>query len=259
VDVSSRLLTLSTKCNEAKPVCGRCSKKSLACRYRDQADVLFRNQTELAAQRAESSWRQRSKPHQDTFSETGASPRPIPSDHSAGSDREQHPTSDCVGQTPSVVTSTRSNLSSDDGLSTPVESSSHSSVAPYIRQDMRQLAYERFIYDFVASENPSRPPEEPSDALFSFVPVLYQHAHPDSCLATVVNAVAFINFANRCDVPLATTLAEESFGKGIQLLSKMITSKEAAASDDALCSVHLMGIFEVCTPWLVNTRLTYST
>jgi hypothetical protein len=60
-----------------------------------------------------------------------------------------------------------------------------------------------------------------------------------------VNAVAYINFANRCNSPQAATLAEESFGQGIRMLSSMITNSEKAASNDALCSVHLMGVYEV--------------
>jgi hypothetical protein len=118
-------------------------------------------------------------------------------------------------------------------------------VSPTIKQDLLRLAYERFVYDFVASEDPNRPPDEPSDALFSFVPLLYQHAAPNSCLTAVVNAVAYMNFANRCHAPLAATLAEESFGEGIRILSGLLTDTEKAASNDALCSVHLMGVFEV--------------
>jgi hypothetical protein len=113
------------------------------------------------------------------------------------------------------------------------------------RQDLRHLAYQRFVYDFVVFPDPNKPLEEPSDALFSFVPLLYEHAHPQSCLVTVVNAVAYINFANRRDVPQAMALAEESFGEGIKMLSRMIASDKTAASDEALCSVHLMGVFEV--------------
>jgi hypothetical protein len=131
---------------------------------------------------------------------------------------------------------------------TPPASSESLYIPSPLRQDLRRLAYERFVYDFVASEDPNRPPEEPSDALFSFVPLLYQHAAPDSCLTTIVNAVAYINFANRCNAPQAATLAEESFGQGIRMLSSMITNTEKASSNDALCSVHLMGVFEVCAP-----------
>jgi hypothetical protein len=113
------------------------------------------------------------------------------------------------------------------------------------RQDILHLAYDRFVYDFVASEDPNRPPDEPSDALFSFVPLLYQHAEPGSCLTTIVNAVAYINYANRCNSAHAAILAEESFGEGIRLLAGVLTDTEKAASNDTLCSVHLMGIFEV--------------
>jgi hypothetical protein len=118
-------------------------------------------------------------------------------------------------------------------------------IAPAITPDLCRLAYERFVYDFVTPENSNRPPEEPSDALWTFVPLLYQHAAPDSCLATIVNAVSYINFSIRCGSSQAAICAEESFGKGIKLLSKVIADKKQAASDDALCSVLLMGMFEV--------------
>lgn len=66
-------------------------------------------------------------------------------------------------------------------------------------------------------------------------------------MATVVHAVSYINFANRCNAPHAETLAEECLGKGILLLSKMIGDKKLAASNEALCSVYLMGVYEVST------------
>jgi hypothetical protein len=114
------------------------------------------------------------------------------------------------------------------------------------------MAYARFIYDFVVLQDPDKPFEQPSDALFSFVPLLYEHTHPSSCLATVVNAVAYINFAHRCNAPQVISLAEESFSEGIMMLSRTIASEETAASDEALCSVHLMGIFEVGSWWALT-------
>jgi hypothetical protein len=111
--------------------------------------------------------------------------------------------------------------------------------------DLRRLAYERFLYDFVILESPNHPSNEPSDALWSFIPVLYQRAADDSCVATVINAVAYANFAHRCNAPHAEALGEESLGKGMVLLSKMIADKKQAVSDEALCSVYLMGVYEV--------------
>lgn len=111
---------------------------------------------------------------------------------------------------------------------------------------MRRLAYERFIYDFVVFESPNRAPEEPSDALWDFVPYLYDRAPEGSCLTVAVDAVAYANFASRCNASQAQALAEEYQGKGIKLLQQAITDKEKAHSDDALCSVYLMGVYEVC-------------
>lgn len=78
--------------------------------------------------------------------------------------------------------------------------------------------------------------------------MLYNRAAEDSCVATVVNAVAYVNFANRCNAPHAKTLGEESLGKGMLLLSKMIADREQAVTDEALCSVYLMGVYEVWSP-----------
>jgi hypothetical protein len=204
-----------------KPRCSRCSKADQVCQYRDQSDLLFRHQTVSAAQRAEECWRKRSKSRQRTLSESSAIPVT------------------CASMRP------RKALAGQATVAVPASPESLSIPSP-LRQDLLRLAYERFVYDFVASEDPNRPPQEPSDALFSFVPLLYKHAAPDSCLTTIVNAVAYINFANRCNAPQAATLAEESFGQGIRMLSSIITNTKKAASNDALCSVHLMGVYEVC-------------
>lgn len=118
-------------------------------------------------------------------------------------------------------------------------------IAPEPVPDLRHLAYERFLYDFIILESPNHPSNEPSDALWSFVPVLYQEAAENSCVANVVNAVAYVNFANRCNAPQAEALGEECLGRAMVLLSKMIADKKQAASDEALCSVYLMGVYEV--------------
>jgi hypothetical protein len=125
-------------------------------------------------------------------------------------------------------------------------------IAPELNPDIRNLAFERFVYDFVSSDSPDLPPHEPSDALWTFIPEIYRSAPEGSCLATVVDAVSYVNFANRCNFPQAEALAEECIGKGITLLSKMITDKKLAASNEALCSVYLMGAYEVCGKCLLQ-------
>ncbi|KAH7389579.1 hypothetical protein DE146DRAFT_620329 [Phaeosphaeria sp. MPI-PUGE-AT-0046c] len=224
------------KCDEVKPNCGRCIRLGHDCQYRDRGDVLFRDQNILAAHRAEGSWRKRAKTHQRAQSESSLIPSMTTSTQTASHDEHIRPAT--VGsRTP-------------DGFlfsHTLVRSTRHSPVPPPLAQDLLRLSYERFIYDFVASEDPNRPPEEPSDALLSFVPLLYQHAEPDSCLTSTINAVAYMNFANRCNSLQAATLAEESFGTALRILSAVLTNPQKAASNDALCSVHFMGVFETIT------------
>lgn len=205
--------------------------------------MLFRDQTAAAAQRAEGSWRKRTKSHQRALSESSLSASIASSSHSSSYPEHIRPAT--VGsKTP------EGNLFPD----LPTRSEGSSPIPPTVTRDLLQLSYERFIYDFVASENPNRPPEEPSDALFSFVPLLYQHAEPDSCLTSTVNAVAYMNFANRCNWPQAATLAEESFGTALRILSGVLADPSKAASNDALCSVHLMEVFEVCHRTLDSFR-----
>src|SRR5690242_9558535 len=72
----SRIVLISVaQCDETKPACNRCSKSNHECNYRDQADLFFRNQTAFAAQRAEDSWRKRSKSHRRTLSSSSDSGR----------------------------------------------------------------------------------------------------------------------------------------------------------------------------------------
>lgn len=119
-------------------------------------------------------------------------------------------------------------------------------IVPSIAPDMGRLAYERFVYDFVTPEHPNKSPDEPSESVWTFIPVLYRNTSPDSCLAMIVNAVSYVNFANRCNAPQMALLAEEYIGKGIKMLSRTIGNSQQAASDDALCSAYLMQIYDVC-------------
>lgn len=313
------------KCDEGKPVCNRCSKARVECKYRDQADLLFRNQTAFAAQKAEESWRKRSRSSQagtlntagggevagrraresDAGSVSGASRGSFSASggnrmvlHQRSSSQNaftfptgitgggQIPGSSGMSTDPFVVSpqnqirgpqsashqrSSSESTNQSSTQSTPqshlfstshMRSSSHAtspqtpesfhssldfndlSIAP-LRCDLRRLAYERFIYDFVIFDSPNRPADEPSAAMWDFIPYLYEKAEEGSCLATTVDAVAYGNFASRCHAPQAFALAEECAAKSIKLLQTTIADKVMAASNDALCAVYLIGIVGV--------------
>ncbi|KAH7094494.1 hypothetical protein FB567DRAFT_556095 [Paraphoma chrysanthemicola] len=234
------------KCDEAKPTCTRCIKSGLECKYRDAADLLFRNQTATAAQRAEDSWRKRSKSHQRTQSDTSAN-------SDAASSHSLHSRSETYARSPNDLRGT--NLTSHsarpavtsltvDESKAPSEVLKNLMIAAPVSSDLRAVAYQRFLYDFAIPETPDKPPEEPSDALLTFVPLLYMEAAPESCLTTIIDAICHINFFNRCQAPEAKAVAEELFGKSIKLLSKAITNEQQVATNHTLASVYLMGMYE---------------
>jgi hypothetical protein len=134
----------------------------------------------------------------------------------------------------------------------PIIDLSQMTITPVINPDFRRQAFERFVYDFVLPDSPNRSKDEPSDALWTYIPVLYQGAPEGSLVVTVVDAVSYINFANRCNAPHAEALGEECLGKGIAMLTKIIADKKKSATNETLCSVYLMGVYEVCklTPML---------
>jgi hypothetical protein len=111
--------------------------------------------------------------------------------------------------------------------------------------DFRRRAFERFVYDFVQPDSPNRPADQPDEALWTFIPLLYQDAPEDSLIATAVDAVSYVNFANRYNDSHAQALGEECVGRAIPMLTKMIADKKQSATNVALCSVHLMGVYEV--------------
>jgi hypothetical protein len=233
------------QCDEARPACARCSKAGHECKYRDQADILFRNQTASAAQRAEDSWRKRSKSHQRaSAAEPSVSIKTPPSDESTPPHLDDQRSSSGSVHSPSGSTDDHQRDASSDVA--PIIDLSQMTITPVINPDFRRQAFERFVYDFVLPDSPTRPKDEPSDALWTYIPVLYQSAPEGSLLVTVVDAVSYVNFANRCNAPHAEALGEECLGKGIAMLTKIIADKKQSATNETLCSVYLMGVYEVC-------------
>jgi hypothetical protein len=49
------------QCDETKPSCQRCLKAGRGCRYRDLFEISFRDETEVAARKAQSAFRQRAR------------------------------------------------------------------------------------------------------------------------------------------------------------------------------------------------------
>ncbi|USP76712.1 uncharacterized protein yc1106_03986 [Curvularia clavata] len=236
------------KCDEARPSCSRCTKSNHECKYRDQADILFRNQTASAAQRAEESWRKRSKSHQRPSTVENSAPyvKTPPSDESTPPALDDTRSSNGSVHSPSGSTDDPSSQDASNIALATIDLSKMT-ITPAVNPDFRRKAFERFVYDFVLPDSPTRPKDEPSDALWTFIPVLYQGAAEDSLIATTVDAVSYVNYANRCNDAHAAALGEECVAKAIPMLTKVIADKKRSATNEALCSVYLMGVYENLT------------
>ena len=235
---------MAQQCDEKKPICSRCSKTSLDCRYRDQADLLFRNQTASAAQRAEDSWRKRSKSNQREPASSGSSNASPPGDESSPPGTQQLISGALHSQQAPTLAHIDEHMDASDGAAL-VPDLGNLTMTPSDAPDLCHLAFQRFVYDFVSPEYPGRPSNEPPDDLWTFIPTLYQNAPEGSCLVIILNAVACVNYANRCNAPYAMAAAEEYMAKGIAMLTKVLAEKTLAASDEVLCSVYLMAVYEV--------------
>jgi hypothetical protein len=208
--------------------------------------LLFRNETTVAAQRAEDSWRKRSKLHLQERNDSSSNPgteKPSSSTTLTGFGRT------FAGKVRSSFRAGSGNTKGDKPYAPEAHVSipevENLAISPAVEPDLVDRAYTRFLYDFVTYGSPNRPQGEPVDAIYIFVPGLYERTAPGSCLATIVQAVSYANFANRCNAPEAAAQGEECFTRGITMLSKIISDKQKVASDEVLCSTYLMGVYEV--------------
>lgn len=121
------------------------------------------------------------------------------------------------------------------------------SLVEEVTPDVRKVAYERWVYDFVLSETPATDPRDGSSALLDFVPEIYENAAENSCVKSSVRAVAFANYCWRYKNPEAQHWARKHAGKTLAILQQSIADGRKAASDETLLTVYLMGMYEVCS------------
>lgn len=190
-------------------------KVNQECQYRDDSELYFRNQTSLAAQRAEEGWRKRSAKSSNKR-RSGESSEPDP-----------------------------------DQLSLPA--TQHLTLNEEIKTDLYRLAYNRFLFDFVLPNNPADH-DGPRDGFLGFLPSFYEQSSPDSCLFAAVSAVSFANFDGRFKSPEARLLGSEYCGKALKLIQHAIQDYSQAKSDETLFAVYLLGIYEVNFPLNCSTH-----
>jgi hypothetical protein len=115
---------------------------------------------------------------------------------------------------------------------------------------LSELAHQRFLFDFVVPDNPSKL----MDGFQAFIPGFYNVATPSSCFATALSAAAHANYGGRCRSIEAKELAVEKYGKSLALIGQALTKSTEGCSQETLAAISLLGVYEVCSTILPSTK-----
>lgn len=100
---------------------------------------------------------------------------------------------------------------------------------------MSELAYNRLYFDFVF----------PWPGTLNRLRHQLREAAPDSCLVSVVAAVAYANFHGRCNSLEAKRASGVHYGQALQRLATTMTSAVEMQRDEILMVIWLLGMYEV--------------
>lgn len=186
--------------------------------YRDEFDLLLRNQTSETAVKAQKKWRSRAK-------KTG-----LASNASATS-----------------ATSPSSSSGADSPRSKQIKFVVDIPPSVNVEQSIIDLAEKRFFFDFVIEEAP----QAPKTGYATFVPDMISNAGPGSCAYHAFRATSLSNFAARSKSPQAAEMAWKEYGKTIKLLSPDLSSSRGQRPVQTLSAVCLLSLYEIlATPFL---------
>ena len=203
---SKRLTTC--KCDEKLPTCERCSKSGRTCQYPDYQDFHFKDQTDLASQRAIARWRSRAKGQA-----SGTDPF-FEDDHSG-------------------VDATRYKL--HQASLTPPKPLIYNPKPP-----LEAIAVKRFFSDYVSCPNDFVPWMN----FLRTLPSLYAAASPNSYLSAAVLAISYANLTERPSCRQMRSQAIGQYTRALQLLNEALRKPEEVAKDAMILTVTLFALYE---------------
>ncbi|KAJ5333004.1 uncharacterized protein N7506_006787 [Penicillium brevicompactum] len=135
--------------------------------------------------------------------------------------------------------------------------------APHVglRDNLHDLAYQRFVYDFLTPSGF----HSPAKGTFSRLDTLYSRAPPDSCLFCAVTAVSYANFYGRLKSEEARLASGVYYGKTLQKLTALMDTNPTGFTGDGILVVMLvLGLYETLAStrrdgtWITHMRGTQS-
>ncbi|KAH8888051.1 hypothetical protein GQ53DRAFT_843799 [Thozetella sp. PMI_491] len=115
---------------------------------------------------------------------------------------------------------------------------------------IRELARQRFIYDFVVpiDESPDQRGVTANGSYFAFVPSLCNRASEDSGVMVALSTAANANFGNRCKSSQAHTDAFSEYDRTLRIMNRALQSPDHRISLDDLAAALLLGIHDLISP-----------
>ncbi|KAF2665004.1 hypothetical protein BT63DRAFT_443311 [Microthyrium microscopicum] len=172
------------KCDLVRPVCSRCTKiGNQDCVYQDQFEIILRDETSRAGERARTKWRSRAK-------------QPNPTEPSLSPE-----------------------------MDIPEEKIS-----------------ERFLYDWVLVK--TGPTATYGHFFLDYLPDMLERSPKNSILRTAIDALSYVNYAQRCNAPELLPYSFEKCTRALKMLKAMMEKPDEACSDETLTAITLLGLYE---------------
>jgi hypothetical protein len=200
------------QCDETKPTCLQCQKSRRQCPgYKDDFDLVFRNETQATERRARRSINSKKGKFQ------------------AGQKRND-----------SDSTALASGSGSQNSLAATTDAVSSGSLLGSITVPIEIQAFHYFLSNYVLV-----PQSETSRGHWFFILPLLKGELGGTQFSTSFTAVALASFGNRPNAKQLLSKARYEYIKALNLVNKALINPAAQKTDQTLASVLLLGLYEV--------------
>ncbi|QSZ31434.1 hypothetical protein DSL72_000999 [Monilinia vaccinii-corymbosi] len=229
--------TRRIKCDETKPTCLHCQKSRRQCPgYKDDFDLVFRNETKATERRARRSMKNKNKAD-DSNTQTAPGNR-------GNGNRKLSMSSASSSETEIAYLTTGRDLTKFGSDNDPSSSSHPLGIQVGFTSSIEQQAPCFFVSNYVIV-----PQNGQMRGSFDYILPLIKTESPRSALSLSFQAVAMASLANRPNArgsPLMN-LALEQYTKALRVVNLALQNPVHQKTDQTLASILLLGFFETIT------------
>ncbi|CAD6455397.1 43c764f5-66bf-4e82-bdf5-7b8cae458007 [Sclerotinia trifoliorum] len=228
--------TRRIKCDETKPTCLQCQKSRRQCPgYKDDFDLVFRNETKATERRARRSLKNKKGNHNNT--QTGSGNR-------RDGDRKFSIVSSAGADAEMMYSTAGMDLAKIESSGNDPTSSDASGLQVGFTSSIEQQAPCYFMSNFVII-----PQSGQMRGSFDWVLPLIKTEPSDSALSLSFQAVAMASLANRPSARGSKLMysAIDQYAKALKVVNLALQNPVQQKTDQTLASILLLGFFETVT------------